>query len=195
MAFDDLKEFNGKHYSGMRIGDSHVWDYNNAVWEETKITPDLWQIKFGAIKGRKVAAPEGSGVPLNTLYHWFIMADQRVIKIDKDSYQTLMEGAKFKIGHKRPYWKNMSYAYPGRFHTGSGLSRYCMRRWTAWRKTSNQEVPMAYMHKWIADWVRANGPIGFYGESFNTTIRMDDAGRFYMKTERVPIVLPIKYLS
>ncbi len=113
MAFDDLKEFNGKHYSGMRIGDSHVWDYNNAVWEETKITPDLWQIKFGAIKGRKVAAPEGSGVPLNTLYHWFIMADQRVIKIDKDSYQTLMEGAKFKIGHKRPYWKNMSYAYPG----------------------------------------------------------------------------------
>jgi len=113
MAFNDIKEFQGKQYSGMRIGGSHIWDYNNAVWEETKITPDLWQIKFGAIKGRKVAAPEGSGVPLNTAYHWFIMADQRVIKINKDSYQTLMEGAKFKIGHKRPYWKNMSYAYPG----------------------------------------------------------------------------------
>ncbi len=113
MSFDDIKTFNGKQYSGMRIGDSHVWDYNNAVWEETKITPDLWQIKFGAIKGRKVGAPEGSGVPLNTAYHWFIMADQRVVKINKDQYQTLMEGAKFKIGHHRPYWKNWSYAYPG----------------------------------------------------------------------------------
>jgi hypothetical protein len=24
-----------------------------------------------------------------------------------------MEGRKFKIGHRRPYWRNWSYAYPG----------------------------------------------------------------------------------
>ncbi len=54
---------------------------------------------------------------------------------------------------------------------------------------------MVNMPKWIADWVRANGPLGFYGENFKTIIRMDDAGRFYMKTERLPIAFPIKYLS
>jgi hypothetical protein len=26
-----------------------------------------------------------------------------------------MEGSKFKIGHRRPYWKKWSYAYPGQF--------------------------------------------------------------------------------
>jgi hypothetical protein len=36
-----------------------------------------------------------------------------VIKINKDEYQTVMEGSKFKMGHRRPYWKNWSYAYPG----------------------------------------------------------------------------------
>ncbi|MDP2846545.1 MAG: hypothetical protein Q8N79_10820, partial [Candidatus Methanoperedens sp.] len=53
------------------------------------------------------------GVPLKTQYHWYIIGDQRVLKIDKDSYETVMEGMKYKIGHRRPYWKNFSYVYPG----------------------------------------------------------------------------------
>jgi len=48
----------------------------------------------------------------DTRYHWYILADQRVRKVDKDSYETLMEGIKFKLGHKRPYWKGWSYEYP-----------------------------------------------------------------------------------
>lgn len=113
MSFNDLKTFEGKPYSGMSIGSSHLWDYPNGTWEETKLAPDKWQFVFKSIKSRKVAAPENSGVPLNTGYHWFIMADQRVMKTTKDVYQTIMEGAKFKMGHRRPYWKNWSYAYPG----------------------------------------------------------------------------------
>lgn len=40
MAFDDIKVSNGKQYSGMCVGDSHVWNYHDAVWEETKTAPD-----------------------------------------------------------------------------------------------------------------------------------------------------------
>jgi hypothetical protein len=111
--YDDMKMFGDKQYSGMAIGRSHLWNYPNGTWEETKIAPDRWQFKFSSIKGRKVAAPENSGAPLNTGYHWLIIADQRVLKINANEYQTLMEGAKFKMGHRRSYWRNWSYTYPG----------------------------------------------------------------------------------
>ncbi len=110
--YDDIKVHNGKQYTGMSIGSSHVWNYPNGTWEETKVAPDRWQFKFSSIKGRKILAPENSGAPINTGYHWLILADQRVVKINKDEYQTLMEGSKFKMGHRRSYWKNWSYAYP-----------------------------------------------------------------------------------
>jgi hypothetical protein len=97
----------------MTVGRSHHWDYLNSVWDETKLASDKWQFTFTSTKRRQAAAPVGSGVPLNTEYHWYIVADQRVIKADKDTYQTVMEGTKFKIGHKRPYWKNWSYTYAG----------------------------------------------------------------------------------
>jgi hypothetical protein len=113
MAFDDMKSFNGQKYTGMPVGLSHHWNYPNGEWEETKVSPDLWKIRFTSMKSRKTPAPEGSGVPLKTSYHWYIMADQQVVKTTKDDYQTVMRGLKFKIGHKRPYWKNWSYGYEG----------------------------------------------------------------------------------
>ncbi len=106
MAFDDLKIFGSKQYSGMSIGGSHAWNYPNGTWEETKFVPDRWQFKFLSIKGRKMPAPENSGAPINTGYLWLIIADQRVLKINKDEYQTIIEGSKFKMGHRCPYWKN-----------------------------------------------------------------------------------------
>lgn len=112
MSFDDTKVFNGRCYSGMPVGGAHIWNYPHGLWEETKITPDQWRIKFSSVKCRTNPAPEGSGAPLGTGYHWYIMADQCVKKVSKDEYQTLMEGLKFKIGHRRPYWKNWSYTYP-----------------------------------------------------------------------------------
>ncbi len=112
MTFDEIKWFNGQRYTGASVGSAHLWNYPNGVWEETKITPDQWRIKFSSVKCRTNPAPEGSGAPLGTGYHWYIMADQCVRKVSKDEYQTLMEGLKFKIGHRRPYWKNWSYTYP-----------------------------------------------------------------------------------
>jgi hypothetical protein len=35
-----------------------------------------------------------------------------VRKVDANSYETLMEGLKFKVGHRRSYWKKWSYEYP-----------------------------------------------------------------------------------
>ena len=113
MSFDDLKAFNGKAYSGMRVGCSHLWQYPDGTWEETKIAPDKWKFRFSSIKRRREAAPEGSGVPQGTEYHWYIMADQVVKKVSANEYQTMMEGCKLKIGHKRPYWKGFSYTYNG----------------------------------------------------------------------------------
>ncbi len=113
MAFDDLKAFNGKAYSGMRVGDSHLWQYPDGTWEETKIAPDKWSFQFSSIKRRREAAPEGSGVATGSEYHWYIMADQVVKKISANEYETLMTGLKVKIGHKRPYWKGFSYTYNG----------------------------------------------------------------------------------
>ncbi len=113
MSFNDIKTFNGKAYSGMCVGNSHLWNYTNGVWEETKIAPDQWRFLFTSIKSRKVAAPENSGAPLNTSYHWGIIADQVVTKTSRDDYQTAMAGLKYKLGHKRAYWKGFSYSYPG----------------------------------------------------------------------------------
>jgi hypothetical protein len=113
MSFDDLKSFNGMKYSGMSVGGAHHWNYPDGVWDETKVAPDRWQFKFTSHKRRVVPSPVGSGVPLNTAYHWYVIADQKVVKIDKDTYETVMEGTKFKIGHRRPYWKNWSYTYTG----------------------------------------------------------------------------------
>ena len=110
--FDQLKSFNGQKYKGMSVGASHQWDYNDAVWKETKIAPDLWTIEFSATKGRQKSAPVGSGAPEGTEYHWTIAADQMVKKIDADHYQTMMTGLKFKTGYKKPYWKGFSYTYP-----------------------------------------------------------------------------------
>lgn len=110
--FDDLKAYNGRVYSGMAIGTGHLWDYTSAVWQETKILPEKWQVHFTALKQRKVAAPDNSGVPLGTQYHWYILADQVVRKTTANAYETEMNGWKFKLGHKRPYWKGFSYTYP-----------------------------------------------------------------------------------
>ena len=112
MTYNDLKQFEDRKYSGMPIGGIHNWSYPDGKWQEQKITPEEWRFKFTCRKERLIPAPENSGAKLGTRYHWFILADQRVIKVDKDSYQTVMEGAKYKLGHKRPHWRGWSYEYP-----------------------------------------------------------------------------------
>ena len=113
MPSDQIRLHNGQIYSGMPVGGVHNWNYHDTAWSETKMTPELWKFRFDAIKSRTVPAPINSGVEVKSAYHWLVVADQQVIKISKDDYQTAMQGLKFKIGHKRPYWKKFSYGYKG----------------------------------------------------------------------------------
>lgn len=110
--YDTYKTYNKKIYTGMRVGGSHSWNYNGGKWFETKETPDKWNFKFDSLKTRVIPAPKNTGASINTKYHWYIIADQIATKIDENFYMTSMNGVKFKIGHKRPYWRNFSYKYP-----------------------------------------------------------------------------------
>jgi hypothetical protein len=66
-----------------------------------KITPDKWEFTFDVNKRRSGKAPEGSGIPVGTEYHWYILAHQNVRKLDANNYTTSMTGLKYKLAHKR----------------------------------------------------------------------------------------------
>jgi hypothetical protein len=99
--YDRYKFFHGKEYTGMKVGRSHKWNYDAGVWKETKITPDLWEISYAVTKRRAGHAPEGSGVPVGTGYHWYIFSHQIVKKLNANDYSTEMTGLKYKLAHKR----------------------------------------------------------------------------------------------
>ena len=101
VSYNDFKEFEGQRYTGMKIGRSHKWYYDRGEWKEKKVTPDLWQIEYAVRKRRAGKAPEGSGVPVGTEYHWYILAHQNVAKLNANDYSTSMTGLKFKVAHKR----------------------------------------------------------------------------------------------
>ena len=101
VSYDEFKSYEGQQYTGMKVGRSHKWYYDKGEWKETKITPDLWQITYAVTKRRAGRAPEGSGVPVGTEYHWYILAHQNVSKLNANDYTTSMTGLKFKIAHKR----------------------------------------------------------------------------------------------
>src|SRR5438445_4894408 len=100
-SYDRFKSFGGQHYTGMKVGRSHKWYYDKGEWKETKITPDLWEISYSVTKRRAGKAPEGSGVPVGTEYHWYILAHQNVTKLNANDYSTSLTGLKFKLAHKR----------------------------------------------------------------------------------------------
>ena len=110
--YNSLKKYNNKIYTGMRVGGSHHWIYNNGKWFEIKEAPDKWSFKFDSVKTRINPAPSNTGASIKTKFHWYIIADQIATKINNNSYMTSMKGIKFKVGHKRPYWRNFSYQYP-----------------------------------------------------------------------------------
>ena len=100
-SYNQFKEFEGHQYTGMKVGRSHKWYYDEGEWKESKITPDLWEISYAVTKRRAGKAPQGSGVPVGTAYHWYIVAHQNVRKLNADDYTTTMAGLKFKLSHKR----------------------------------------------------------------------------------------------
>ena len=100
-SYDRYKEHDGKQYTGMQIGRSHKWYYDQGEWKETKITPDLWRIFYAVTKRRAGKAPKGSGAKVGTGYHWYILAHQDVYKLNANDYSTVLKGLKFKVAHKR----------------------------------------------------------------------------------------------
>lgn len=112
MSYDDPKVWQGRHYSGMRVGGRHDWDYTGGRWQETKVAPDQWEVRFRSLKRRRHHAPVGSGAEPGTGFHWFLLAHQRVRKLDEDTYETFLEGSKWKVGHRKPGWRKWSTEYP-----------------------------------------------------------------------------------
>ncbi|MFY9310600.1 MAG: hypothetical protein WAQ28_16260 [Bacteroidia bacterium] len=100
-SYDHFKVFEGQQYTGMKIGRSHKWHYDAGVWKEKKVTPEKWEIEYSVNKRRAGKAPDGSGVPVGTEYHWYILSHQYVRKLDANTYTTSMIGFKHKIAHKR----------------------------------------------------------------------------------------------
>ncbi len=100
-TYNAFKLFGGQQYTGMKIGRSHKWYYDKGVWRDKKITPDEWEISYAVTKRRAGKAPKGSGVPVGTEYHWFIVAHQHVKKLNANDYSTELTGYKYKVAHKR----------------------------------------------------------------------------------------------
>jgi hypothetical protein len=105
---NQFKEFEGNKYTGMKVGRTHKWYYDKGEWKEKKLTPDKWQFSYSVSKRRAGNAPEGSGVPVGTEYHWYILANQNVKKLDANNYTTSMMGLKYKLAHKRAERDNWS---------------------------------------------------------------------------------------
>jgi hypothetical protein len=100
-SYNRYKLYKGKQYTGMAVGRGHKWHYDKGLWIDKKITPEKWLINYEVTKRRKGKAPEGSGAPVGTEYHWYILAHQMVKKLDANSYSTALNGYKFKLAHRR----------------------------------------------------------------------------------------------
>lgn len=100
-SYNTFKDYHGQQYTGMKIGRRHKWYYDKGEWKEQKQTPDLWHFEYQVTKRRVGKAPEGSGVPIGTEYHWYIMAHQTVKKLNANEYSTEMRGIKYKVAHHR----------------------------------------------------------------------------------------------
>jgi hypothetical protein len=100
-SYNARKHFHGQQYTGMKVGRGHKWKYDPGEWIEKKVTPDKWEFHYDVTKRRAGKAPEGSGVPVGTEYHWYVLAHQTATKVNANDYETRMYGLKFKLAHKR----------------------------------------------------------------------------------------------
>jgi hypothetical protein len=100
-TYNAFKVFEGKKYTGMKVGGRHKWYYEKGEWNEKKVAPDRWEFSYAVPKRRAGHAPPGSGVPLGTEYHWYILGHQNVRKLDENTYTTALTGLKYKLAHKR----------------------------------------------------------------------------------------------
>ena len=84
-----------KSFGGVGKGFRHIWKYRG-IWDETKIAPRTWKIKFRASKGKKSSSYGGYGKGTKGI--WDIKAKQYIVKTGKGKYQTTMIGTKKSLG-------------------------------------------------------------------------------------------------
>ncbi|MBI2076843.1 MAG: hypothetical protein HYT80_00525 [Euryarchaeota archaeon] len=111
-TYDEVKTHEGQPYSGVPVYGTHQWRYPNGYWTEMKLAPDKWTFQYASKKIRTEMAPDHSGADVGSSFHWFITAHQTARKLDAQAYETFMTGLKWKIGHRRPYWRDWSHGYP-----------------------------------------------------------------------------------
>src|SRR2546423_12507874 len=60
-SYNAAKDFHGQRYTGMKVGRSHKWYYDQGEWKEKKITPDEWDFTYEVKKRRAGKDPPDSG--------------------------------------------------------------------------------------------------------------------------------------
>jgi hypothetical protein len=60
-SYNSFKEFEGKRYTGMKMGRTHHWYYDKGDWKEKKVTPEKWELTYTTVKRRAGRAPKGAG--------------------------------------------------------------------------------------------------------------------------------------
>lgn len=110
MEYNDKKDFEGKTYTGMQIGNGHLWDYTDCKVREWKTTPYTWKFSLNAIKkrlggwkdkrfwkannNRKITKNEA---PLGSKYKWLHIGIQDVVKTEPDAYEMIWNTEKYKL--------------------------------------------------------------------------------------------------
>ena len=51
-GYNEYKGFEGRKYTGMRVGGTHEWYYARGEWKEKKIAPDKWEFNYAVNKTR-----------------------------------------------------------------------------------------------------------------------------------------------
>src|SRR4051812_15048779 len=51
-SYNTPKKFEGKRYTGMKVGRTHHWYYDQGDWKEKKVTPEKWELTYSTTKRR-----------------------------------------------------------------------------------------------------------------------------------------------
>ena len=91
-----LTEFEGEAYTGLPT--KQTWALGKGQWEEKRTGAGMWDIAFETIAIKPFKT--GAGLPVDSEYHSYVLAHQKLVKTRGNTYQVRLEGVKFKLAHK-----------------------------------------------------------------------------------------------